>query len=165
MIRRTDKSNTILVKVHDSDDVCCTTDYAIIVFDDTLINKINLLKKHFDELKEVNKILYQIQSFDYSCYYISNCDYDGVERSSDEIMEQLEETDIWTDGWCFIEPIENIEEVEGLEILSMDGETIKVREHSIAFDASIRHTTTSCWTTEILFSDLNKHFGVKLKKK
>ena len=154
-IKQVEKSNTVLIKVYDTDEDCMTTRFAIVKFYDELLETINFLRKKRLEIKEIDKYIFELTSFNNSCYYISECEYWGEKYSSDELIADIENTKIEAEGAVFIEDFENIEDIEGLELLSTDVELMKIKDYGVAFNCTIKHTTVNCSTATITYEMLN----------
>ena len=149
MIKKVEKSNTLLVKVYSTETESCTSSFALINLGDTnvlntAIEMREVLKKGKE--KNSNDSYYQLTAFNSSCLFIGERDDD---TTTEEIKEELEEI-FEEETYCYVEI--DVESLEQIEAINSDIDLILVDEVTFLFSAYIKHTSIKLTTSSISFS-------------
>jgi len=139
-------SGTFLLKVHDTDENCTVSNFAIVTIDEQLKNQIETFKKNIEDLKAAGHSIYRMTDFNCAVDYFSECEYCDYEQISDELREQLENVMEQHDGSIEIAPVEIPDDVP---MIREEGSQLIVDDFGVIFDAYVKHTNTRMYTEKI----------------
>ena len=108
-------------------------------------------------MKKENPSVYNIETFDYGCNYISSEEHG--ERTSSEILDQFEETGIDIAGHMGIDGFD--EDADGLVLLRTDGDTMEVTDYGVRWTSYVKHTNQYIDTEAIPFTRIDALYPQK----
>ena len=153
-IKLNGKSKTVLLKVHDNDEWCQWCDYAVVELTQEFVDVARKQLEILLKMKEENSSVYKIETFDYSCDFISSEEHDT--RTSSEILDQLYDTGIDTAGVMGIDGYDD--KAEGLVLLRTDCDTMEITDYGVRFTAYVKHTNQLIDTEKITFERMDALF-------
>ncbi len=153
MIKKVEKSNTLLVKVYSSETESCTSSYALInLADSNVLKTANVLHDIVKKAREENpeEYIYQLSAFNGNCLYIGERTDD---ITTEEVKEEIEEIMSDVESYCFIEI--DMKSLEQIEPINSDVDLIIVDETTFLFSAYIKNSSIKLTTASIPFSLLD----------
>lgn len=147
------KSNTILVKVHSSNEDIMTCSYGILPINKLFIASIKKLRNILaKENAKLPNLIYKLSSFDNSLDWLTEEESETIVLSED-MSDALYNTGVEKAGFLFIKDKFYAENSAGnLPCVHIDVACVEVKNNGFKFSGHIKHTTTKLDTETIPFS-------------
>lgn len=149
-----DKSKTILVKVHSSNEDVMTCSFGILPLSKVLIAKIKKLRGIFvKENAKYENIISKLSSYDLSLDWLTEEENSEDVILSDEMQEELGKAGVDDDVYAFInDKFYKDNSGKNLPLINADIPYLEVTNMGFKFSTYIKHTLTKLDTGIIPFS-------------
>jgi len=145
-------SEIFVMNVTDNEEQNATSRHAVIKFTPQLAVKIAGLRKELMRMKGLYEGIYEITSFGTNPIFVSECSYEDVEVTNDEIITWFDDSKLSEKGVMQILIPELIQEkIKGLRI---DTILLHVSEFGVKWSGYVKHTNIKVTTEKISYENL-----------